>query len=362
MNEPKRKLATIREINEIRQIPNADSIEIAVVDGWECVVKKSDLFKVGDKVVYIEVDSIVPDRPEFEFLRDRKFRVKTIKLRKQVSQGLVLSMDILGKDFYSRGEDVTDVLGITKHDPEAEQEAKLLQSKASTTKNPIVKFLLRFSFFHKFFVKSKKGGFPTWIKKTDESRIQNLSTLFEIERNAGTKFSITEKIDGQSATYFLEKRGRKYHFGVCSRNIFLKIPNESSYWTIAKQLNIEGVLRQIIGDFDKVVLQGEILGTGIQGNKYGVSGYKFYAFNLTYPNRKVPTDEMTMILKKYGIDSVTMIDNCATLPETISELVELAKGESALAKTKREGLVFRNYAKNISFKVINPEFLLAEKD
>jgi hypothetical protein len=362
MSNTVRKLATVREIKEIRQIAGADSIEVAIVDGWECVVKKSDAFKAGDKVVYIEVDSIVPERPEFEFLRDRKFRVKTIKLRKQISQGLVISMDILGRDFYSRGEDVTDVLGITKHDPEADQEAKLLQSKTLATKNPLVKFLLRFSFFRKFFVKSKKGGFPAWIKKTDESRIQNLSVLFEIERNAGTKFSVTEKIDGQSATYFLERRGKKYHFGVCSRNILLKNPNESSYWTIAKQLNIEDVLRQLIGNHDRVVLQGEILGNGIQGNKYGIVGYKFYAFNLIYPNKKVTTGEMTMILKMYGIDSVVLVDNCAALPETISELVDLAKGESTLAKTKREGLVFRNYAKNISFKVINPEFLLAEKD
>lgn len=116
-----RKLATIREISNIRPIEGADKIVVAQVDGWECVVQK-DEFQIGQHIVYIEVDSIVPERPEFEFLRPRKFRVRTIKLRGQVSQGLVLPLSILpngtGCDL---GDDVTDALGIKKYDPEAQQ-------------------------------------------------------------------------------------------------------------------------------------------------------------------------------------------------------------------------------------------------
>ena len=115
-----RQLATIRQISDIRPIPGADRIVVAQVDGWECVVQK-DEFHVGDTIVYVEVDSIVPERPEFEFLRDRKFRVRTIKLRGQVSQGLVLPLTILPEGNYPMGCDVTSILGIKKHDPEAAQ-------------------------------------------------------------------------------------------------------------------------------------------------------------------------------------------------------------------------------------------------
>jgi hypothetical protein len=289
-----RRLATIREIKNITPIPNADAIECALVDGWECVIAKKDGFKIGDKVIYIEIDSIVPDRPEFEFLRDRKFRVRTIKLRGQISQGLVLPLSILPKGNYKLDDDVTDILGIKKYDPQAEQEKKLFEEKQKQTKNPFIKFLMRFKWFRKFYIKPKKGGFPSWIVKTDEERIQNKTQMFEIEKELGTVFTATEKLDGQSGTYFIKKYGKKYEFGVCSRNIHLSKPDNSSYWTIARQLNIENILKELLDDYNatQIILQGEILGTGIQGNKYGINGYDFYAFNLIIDNRKIDYDEI----------------------------------------------------------------------
>lgn len=249
-----RQLATIRQIASTRPIQGADRIEVAQIDGWECVVKRGE-FQVGERIVYVEVDSIMPERPEFEFLRDRKFRVRTIKLRGQVSQGLVLPLSILPGGNYTLGQDVTDILGVKKYDPEAQQEA-MLTRQPEPPKNPVSKFLMRFKWYRKLFMKPKrKGGFPDWIVKTDETRIQNLTTLFDIERKKGTKFSVTEKVDGQSATYFLRKLSRrKYEFGVCSRNIRLGNPDNSSYWTIAKQLDIENVLKQLIGDYETIVL------------------------------------------------------------------------------------------------------------
>lgn len=359
-----RQLATIRTVASTRPIQGADRIEVAQVDGWECVVKKGE-FEVGQQIVYVEVDSVMPERPEFEFLRDRKFRVRTIKLRGQVSQGLVLPLDILPAGNYKLGDDVTELLGVTKYDPEAQQEALLLAKQPETPANPIAKFLMRFKWYRRLFMKPKrKGGFPDWIVKTDETRIQNLTTLFDIESKKGTQFSVTEKVDGQSATYFLQKVSRrKYEFGVCSRNIRLGTPDNSSYWKIARKYDIENVLKKLVGEYQTIVLQGEICGDGIQGNKYRISGYDLFAFNLIYPDHKCTTAEIKEVLAPFGIKSVPIVEEGKVLPETIAELVEYSKGKSVVRKEqKREGVVMRNVQSGISFKVINPDFLLAEKD
>lgn len=363
-----RKLATIRTITDIRPIPGADRIEVAQVDGWECVVKKGE-FHVGQEIVYVEVDSIMPERPEFEFLRDRKFRVRTIKLRKQVSQGLVLPLSILpdgtGCDI---GDDVTEALGVRKYDPQAEQERMLLSCADDDRvkdHGKIFQFMMRFHWFRKAFgPRPRKKGFPAWIVKTDEERIQNKTAMFEREKENGTTFMVTEKIDGQSATYFLQKIGRKkYEFGVCSRNIRLGKPDNSSYWTIAAKYEIKKVLEGLIGDYDRIVLQGEIIGTGIQKNKYRVNGYDFYAFNLIFPDHKCDTKEIARLLYPYSIKTVPILEDSKVLPETIADLVEYAKGTSTLLDgQKREGVVMRSYDPDISFKVINPDFLLANDE
>jgi hypothetical protein len=336
---------------------------VAQVDGWECVVKKEE-FQIGESIVYIEVDSIVPERPEFEFLRDRKFRVKTIKLRKQVSQGLVLPISVLPPGNYKTDDDVTDIIGVKKHDPQADQE-RLLTARESEKRSRVWMWFMRFKWFRRIFAKSKrKGGFPDWIVKTDEERIQNKMAMFDNEKALGTRFIVTEKLDGQSVTFFLKKISRrKYEFGVCSRNIYLSKPDDSSYWTIALRLNIENVLRSIIGEHDSIVLQGEILGPRIQGNKYRVSGYEFYAFNLIFPGKKVSTLDMPAYLSEYGVKTVPVLCADAALKDDIAAVVEDAKGNSVLLESqKREGVVWRSYVRNISFKAINPEFLLANDE
>lgn len=167
-----RKLAHIELIEDINPIPNADAIEVVSVLGWRCVVKKGD-FKLGDKVIYVEVDSILPDKPEFEFLRDRKFRIKTIKLRGQVSQGLVLPLSSLLENYKGSlkvGTDVTEAMGIIKYEAQPE-ETKETESKP---KSAFDRFMRRFWWYRKFFVKKTSGTFPSWIRKTDEERIQNM--------------------------------------------------------------------------------------------------------------------------------------------------------------------------------------------
>lgn len=359
-----RKLASIRQISDIRPIAGADKIVVAQVDGWECVVQK-DTFHIGDHVVYVEIDSVMPECPAFEFLRDRKFRVRTIKLRGQISQGLVLPLSVLPEGNYDLEDDVTELLGVTKYDPEAQQEAKLLQKQPSTPKNAFVRFMMRFRWYRKLFMKSKrKGGFPEWIVKTDETRIQNLTTLFEQERDKGTLFSVTEKVDGQSATYYLRRISKKkYEFGVCSRNIRLDTPDDSSYWAVAKKYDIEKALKRLIGDNNTIVMQGEICGDRIQGNKYHINGYELFVFNLIYPDHKCTTHEIDELCAPLGFKTVPILEENKALPQTIAEMVEYSKGNSVVRKEqKREGVVVRNVRNNISFKVINPDFLLAEKN
>lgn len=359
-----RQLATIREVTALRPIKGADRIEVAQIDGWECVVKKGE-FKVGEPVVYIEVDSIVPERPEFEFLRDRKFRVRTIKLRGQISQGLVLPLSVLPKNTPCKiGSDVTEILGIKKYDPQAQQEAQLLAS-SKKRKNPLEKFLMRFKWYRTIVSKKTgKSAFPDWIAKTDEQRIQNMPMTFEGERDRKTRFSVTEKVDGQSATYYLKRVSKfRYEFGVCSRNIHLTKPDISSYWIVAEKYHIETVLKQLIGKSDYVVLQGEICGPSIQGNKYGFDSYKFFAFNLIFPGYKCSTSEIEKYVSSFGIKTVPIVELDKTLPETIADVVEYSKGESVLKKgQRREGVVMRSLHCETSFKVINPNFLLAEGD
>lgn len=174
-----------------------------------------------------------------------------------------------------------------------------------------------------------------------------------------------KKLTGQSATYFIEKHKtlgifNQYDFGVCSRNLRLKTPNNSSYWTIARQFDIEKVLIELSKKYraNKVVLQGEIAGEGIQKNKYHIEGYKFFAFNLIIEGRKYNTKDMQIILKPYNINTVPILDENVELLDTIDKMVENAEGKSTLYNTEREGKVWRDIYNNISFKVINPKFLL----
>lgn len=365
-----RHLATIKVIDDIYPIPNADKIECARVGGWETIISKQDGFKVGDKIVYIEVDSIMPEKPEYEFLRQRKFRVRTIKLRGQVSQGLILPLSVLPEGNYKVGDDVTEILGVRKYDPEAEEEQKAAENSERKSRNPIVRYLMRFKWFRKVFLKPKRSGkFPDWIAKTDEERIQNMPELFERIKNEKIRLMVTEKVDGTSATYFLKKEKGKfgrdaYDFGVCSRNLRLVDDNDSHYWRVAKRFNIEHALKQLIGDDDYIILQGEITGEGIQGNKYPASGgFRFWAFNLITPNKKYNTLEMqTVLTPKYGIFTVPVYATHFLVPETIHDLVEYVKGKSQICDGEREGCVFRNMDERISFKCINPNFLLKNDD
>lgn len=349
-----RELATVQRIANLSPIIGADSIECATILGWKCVVKKGE-FKEGDSCVYIEIDSILPDKPEFEFMRSRKFRVRTIKLRGQISQGLALPISILPVAQYEEGRDVTDLVGVKKYDPEAEKEARVAKQIEERQNGKIARYLAKFSWYKRILMIGKKRQqFPSFVVKTDETRIQKMP--WAITNYKESRFDITEKLDGSSATYVLLKKktlfGTKFEFMVCSRNFRLYNPDNSIWWDIAKSNCIKSVLEdqfEFLGAKKFVVIQGEIVGPTVQGNKYGLTENRFYVFNLIVDGAHRSTFNVAGHL-----DTVPRLESKSF--DSIDDAVQFSIGKSSLADTQREGIVCR--LGGISFKVINPEFLL----
>jgi RNA ligase (TIGR02306 family) len=337
-----RKLASIRRISDLSPIEGADKIELATIDGWKVVVAKDVNHKVGDLIVYCEVDSFLPIREDFEFLRkssykkmadgNEGFRLKTIKLRGQISQGLIVPLDVLLKhgvssDDVFEGLDVTGTLGIIKYEP------------------PVPAQLAG----------QVKGMFPSFLKKTDEERIQNLTKEFPIYKLA--KFYVTEKLDGSSVTYYV-KDGV---FGVCSRNLDLLEDENNTMWKFAITT---GLRERMVGLGKNIAVQGEIIGEGIQGNPYQRIGQTVRIFNGFDIDKYdyLSLDSLLELTKVLELKTVPILDLDFTLPETIDELLLMAEGKSILnIKTEREGLVIRSHDRKISFKAISNKFLLNEK-
>ena len=373
-----RKLGSIQRIKALDPIIGADAIEKASVLGWELVVKKGE-FAVGDLCVYCEIDSILPEREEFEFLRPRKFRIKTIKLKRQISQGICFPMDILPpKKFgkYSEDNDVTDVIGIRKHDPEGDRERAAIERESQTQRNRATKFLLRYSWgrrLRRLFVPLDRAPFPKFIPKTDEDRIQ-LFKDSEWEHTKKFNYEVTEKLDGQSYTAFVMKNPIWWQFwkptlfGVCSRNFQLLKPDQSTWWDVTRRYGIEKKLteeffdsRSLYSGGDLVYIQGEILGPGVQNNKYKRTKNELNLFNMV-GSHTLNYSIMAHIADGWDVPCVPLIEEVQHTFETIPEMVNNAKAKSTLVDVHREGVVWKSVAMGIHFKVINPNFLLKYAD
>lgn len=336
-----RKLATIRYIHEILPIEGADNIEIAVVDGWNCVIKKGS-FESREIIVYIEIDSFIPIHPYFEYLRkssykkmceEEGFRLKTIRLRGVYSQGLVVSLKDLIREglledrIYITGyDDVTEKLGIKLYEPPIPSQ---LSGKM-------------------------KGNFPSFIPKTDELRVQNL----DYNKLISEEYYVTEKLDGSSITIYL----RDGIFGVCSRNIDLLEDEDNTFWKTVRKLDIENRLRK--SGLNDIALQGELIGEGIQGNKYKLKGHQIRFFNVynIMSGKRFELDKLKdIVVNTLELEIVPVLYENFKLPQDRKELIFFAEGKSKLYDTEREGIVIRTqYSSDISFKVISNRFLLKE--
>lgn len=346
-----RKLASIQSVGAVEPIEGADAIEKIRVLGWWVVTKKGE-HRAGDKVVYCEIDSLLPERPDFEFLRKScfrpaivasgqvllpaGFRIKTIKLRGQVSQGICFPLSILPEGASTEeGADVTSALGIVKFDP------PLPASLAGRV----------------------KGTFPGFVPKTDETRVQVLEHV--IARHRGKTFYMTEKVDGSSVTAYLH--GGEY--GLCSRNQRLDEDDlGNGMCRVAKDLGLREKLTRARDELGvDLALQGEILGPGIQKNKYALKEPTIRFFNVVDLSARRLFDHARMleILGRLDLQPVPQLGTI-TLDHSVDQLVELSIGDSLLnPKTAREGIVLRPLTDEddpdlgrLSFKAINPRFLL----
>ena len=329
-----RKLASIRKIGNLQPIKNADRIELAIVDGWKVVVNNG-VHTIGELVVYFEIDSLLPIREEFEFLRKSSykmmadgtegFRLRTIKLRGKISQGLVVPTSVLPDDVsIIEGQDVTDILGIVKYDPPIPPE---LAGKVI-------------------------GQLPSFIRKTDEERIQNFVDEYSEMRKF--RYFASEKLDGASCTMYFNQK-----FGICSRNLELA-KGDTTQWKLAKEF---GLISKLENFGRNIALQGEIIGEGIQKNKYKLKGQKFRLFNIfDIDNYEyLPKIEMLEIAEQFGLKIVPTVFESIELPETIDEILKMAEGKSILnTQSEREGLVWVSIdsPEKISFKTISNRFLL----
>lgn len=404
--DKQRELAYVVNIDEIRPIPNYDRVEHARVGGWWVIVKK-DQFKVGDPAIYIEVDSRVPSVEPFLFLEKRNYKVKTLKMCKVISQGLLMAAEDFGWKVveYSGGEYgnfklikdkkgnahnandesrfLTKQLEIVYAEEEdnkrkansADKYKKMASRHPNIFKKPWARWLMKrewgrrlmFLFFGK--KKDKRGAWPSWVVKTDEERCQNMPWLFPPAPDS--KWIATEKVDGTSTTFTLKKNGRKEEFYICSRNVVFDTPDKACFYDsnvyveMAMKYNAEEVLKQIREkeDLEFVTLQGETYGAGIQRRDYGMTNHDFKAFNLIFgyadgTRKRLNPIEMTNYLKDYNIPCVDIVSEEFYLPNTCDELLEIATGTSAIDGGMREGLVFRSEDGERSFKAVSNPFLL----
>lgn len=369
-----RKLATVRRVSGIQPIEGKDRIVLATVDGWHVIVKK-DEFNVGDLCVYCEIDSVMPQRPEFEFLAKTNYRIKTIKMGGVISQGICFPLSFIPPTHnkeagtvtftsYQEGDDVTEALGVTQYVPTMDIERTTAEKKSEVPAwyKPLMKFkAMRKLWFLLHPKKNKTKGFPSFISKTDETRIQNAPFMLEDK----SPYIVTEKVDGQSGTFALVRHKSRipfvkdtFEYIVCSRNIRLGAKDASSYWKVSDKYHIEQGLRNMIGDRDWVAIQGECVGPGVQKNKYGLSDYNLYVFNVIFPEGRLGSLKAKNYAETRGFQFVPIIDTNFVLPDTVDEMVAYADGKSQLADTLREGVVVRSQDGQKSFKAVSNAFLL----
>lgn len=334
-----RKLASIRKIKELFPIKGADVIEAARVDGWVCIVKKGE-FQLGDLGVYFEIDSFLPGTdPRYSFLESKFItyegnkgaRLRTIRLKKQIGQGLILPLARFPELQDAKlGDDVTEILGIQKWEP----------------------------YIPAQLAGQVKGNFPSFISKSEQERVQNL--VEELEEHRGEELEVSIKLDGASMTVYRNQTEEGINHGVCGRNWELKETDTNSMWRVTRKDKMLEAL-DFLGR--NLAFQGEIIGEGIASNPEKIKGQAFYLYNIFDIDRYIyvsPEERFEIIekLKENGFN----IKHVPVLPtiilhHSVDELLMMAEGTSLNPQQQREGLVFKSKNSDFSFKAISNWYL-----
>lgn len=338
-----RKLASVQVVNEIRPIENADAIECAVVLGWTVVAKKGE-FKVGDKCVFFEIDSILPNEEKYSFLDYKEeyngYRLKTVRLRGQLSQGLALPINIfeLPEDI-EIGTDLTEQLKIRKYEPPVPEE-----------------------------VGAKPSNRVWEIPKTDEERYQSNPSL--VDALKGKEYYASVKLDGTSTTVILNINDENEpEVNVCGRNTCYEENPNNKYWAAAMKYNMkEKILEHYNKTGKRLAFQGELIGPKIQGNKMGLTENDLYIFNVWIAEGKQPYEKCDidtalsivkeLELKFVPIEMTGIFEYNAEDLQGLTELPYNKYFKNAKPSQNIEGLVFRSKDMKVSFKVVSNKFLL----
>ena len=393
-----RELCYVVNIDAIEPIIGSDNCEAAIVGGWRVMTRKGT-FQAGDKAIYFEIDSKVPETETFSFLAPKHYKIKTQKYTfggkgLMISQGLLMSFEDFGWDInkYEVGDFLTKELGVTYSVTE-DNKRKSNVNKYARMKQRNAKLFEKYKFLQKLYRKTwgkkllflflgrrrdvRASYWPEWVVKTDEERVQNLPQLFPPD---DTEWFVTEKIDGSSTSFTMKKKKfGKYDFYICSRNVCFDKPEKEEklfydtniYTEMAEKYNIEKVLYDILYNteglsefLDYVTIQGETYGETVQKKTYGIEGRDFKAFNLIYGDkefghRRLNPREMTNKLSEYNIPCVPILDEHFKLPSTIDEMISYADGQSVVdSNSIREGVVLRTYDGVNSFKAVSNKYLI----
>lgn len=348
-----RQLASIQKIHSIQPIEGRDRVEQAKVLEWPVIIGKG-MYQEGDLVCFFEIDSVLPQIPEFEDMAKTKYRVKTFKVNGQdgpiYGQGYCIPLtsletaieQIVGtKDRFQvwEGMEVTDLLKVTKYEPPVNET--------------------------KFKSGDSKGDFPSHIiPKTDETRLEACASI--LDEIKGQPYVITLKYDGTSATY-LNIDGKVV---ACSRNMMLKSPEESGKPSVYyEMMDMYPGIKRMLEENPNLAVQGEIFGEGIQKNPFGIKGKDFRAFNVFYANDRKYADYLDALAwcNRYGIPVVEEIERGESFNYTYDEICKLSEVTYEPSGKVGEGIVIRPMkeqrsrvlkGERMSFKKINPAFLV----